>query len=143
MIDIFQELDNIDEKGTIKNVEKLLGLYRKLERMAGQEVSTKMTATYSSESRRSSGGHSDAVGDGVVRKVAAQQEIQKINEAVNKLSENHKDIIYEKYMKRTPQTSIMIYVSLCMSESTFYRELKKAKLEFAEVYEYRKLVVNK
>ena len=143
MIDIFQELDDIDEKATIKNVEKVLRLYRKLERMAGEEVSTKMIATYSSESRRSSGGHSDAVGNGVSRKVAAQQEIEKINKAIKNLSENHQEIIFEKYMKRASQTDIMIYVSLCMSESTFYRELKKAKLEFAEVYEDRKLVVNK
>lgn len=142
MIDIFQELDDIDEKATIKNVDKVLSLYRRLERMAGEDVETKMTSTCSFEPRRGSGGHSDAVGNGVTRKVAAQQEVQKITEAINKMQSDHRQLLFERYMKRRPQTDIMIFVSLNLSESTFYRELNRARVSFAEGYDGGKLLEN-
>lgn len=141
MLDIFLEVDNIDKKATKENVDELLNLYRRLARMADEEYMPKMTATYSFEIKGSGGSISDQIGEVVSRKFAAQQEIIKITKAINKLNSYHRQLLFERYMKRRPQTDIMIYVGLNLSESTFYRELEKAQLEFAEAYDDGRLLV--
>lgn len=135
MLDIFLEVDNIDKSATKESVDELLNLYRRLARMADEEFIPKMTATYSFEIKGSGGGVSDSLGEAISRSVSAQQEINKIMKAVNKLNSYQRQLIFEKYIKRRQQTDIMIYIGLNMSESTFYRELEKAQLEFAEAYE--------
>lgn len=141
MLDIFLEVDNIDKKATKENVDELLNLYRRLARMADEEYMPKMTATYSFEIKGSGGGVSDSLGEAISRSVSAQQEINKIMKAVNKLNSYQRQLIFEKYIKRRQQTDIMIYIGLNMSESTFYRELEKAQLEFAEAYDDGRLLV--
>lgn len=141
MLDIFLEVDNIDKKATKENVDELLNLYRRLARMADEEYMPKMTATYSFEIKGNGGSISDQIGEAVSRKFAAQQEIIKITKAINKLNSYHRQLLFERYMKRRPQTDIMIYVGLNLSESTFYRELEKAQLEFAEAYDDGRLLV--
>lgn len=139
MLDIFLEVDNIDKSATKENVDELLNLYRRLARMADEEFIPKMTATYSFEIK-GSGGVSDSLGEAISRSVSAQQEINKIMKAVNKLNGYQRQLIFEKYIKRRQQTDIMIYIGLNMSESTFYRELEKAQLEFAEAYDGGRLL---
>lgn len=139
MLDIFLEVDNIDKNATKENVDELLSLYRRLARMADEEFIPKMTATYSFEIK-GSGGTSDSLGEAISRSVSAQQEINKIMKAVNKLNSYQRQLLFEKYIKRRQQTDIMIYIGLNMSESTFYRELEKAQLEFAEAYEEGRLL---
>lgn len=142
MLDIFLEVDNIDKSATKENVDELLNLYRRLARMADEEFIPKMTATYSFEIKGSGGGVSDSLGEAISRKISAQQEIHKIMKAINKLNGYHRQILFERYMRRCPQTDIMIYVSLCMSESSYYRELAKAQLEFADAYDEGRLIRN-
>ncbi|MFL2071176.1 ArpU family phage packaging/lysis transcriptional regulator [Marinilactibacillus psychrotolerans] len=141
MLDIFLEVDNIDKKATKENVDELLSLYRRLARMADEEYMPKMTATYSFEIKGSGGGVSDSLGEAISRSVSAQQEINKIMKAVNKMNSYQRQLIFEKYIKRRQQTDIMIYIGLNMSESTFYRELEKAQLEFAEAYDNGRLLL--
>lgn len=141
MLDIFLEVDNIDKSATKENVDKLLSLYRRLARMADEEFIPKMTATYSFEVK-ASGGVSDSLGEAISRSVSAQQEIKKIVKALNKLNSYQRQLLFEKYIKRRQQTDIMIYIGLNMSESTFYRELEKAQLEFAEAYDDGRLLLN-
>lgn len=140
MLDIFMEVDNIDKKATKENVDELLSLYRRLARMADEEFLPKMTATYSFEIKGSGGGVSDSLGEAISRRIASQQEIHKITKAINKLNGYHRQLLFEKYIRRRQQTDIMIYVGLAMSESTYYRELEKAQLEFAEAYDNGRLL---
>lgn len=137
MLELFM---NIDKKATKENVVKLLKLYRRLVRMADEEFLPKMTATYSFEPKGTGGGISDPLGESISNKVAAQEEINRIVKAINKLSSQNRKLLYMKYMKRNVLSDIYIYVDLSMSESTYYRELDRAYIEFSEAYDDGKLM---
>lgn len=67
MIDIFPEIRRHRRKSNNQKRWKFLSLYRRLERISGERITT-----CSYKSRHSNGGYSDAVGNSVTLKVAAQ-----------------------------------------------------------------------
>lgn len=137
MLDLFA---GINKEFTKQNVDELMKLYRRLLRMADKEFTPKMTATYSFEPKSYTGTNPDTIGDAVTRKIVAQEELNKIVEAVNKLNTYNRQLLYLKYMNKIELSDVKIYTELNMSESTFYRELGKAQLEMAEAYEGGKLL---
>ena len=129
----------IDKEKTKENVHNFLSYYRNLARLADEEYTPKVTATYSLE-LKSPGGPSDNVGNAVARKVTAEQELWKIGRAMNKLNAYERQMLHERYIRRKPWTDVMIYMSLNLSESTYYRELEKAQMSFAEAYDSGRLL---
>ncbi|WP_225743358.1 ArpU family phage packaging/lysis transcriptional regulator [Marinilactibacillus sp. Marseille-P9653] len=132
MLELFM---GINKEITKDNADELMKLYRRLLRMADKEFTPKMTATYSFEPKSYTGTNPDTIGDAVTRKIVAQQELNKIVEAINKLNSYNRQLLYLKYMNKVELSDVKIYTELAMSESTFYRELEKAQLELAEAYE--------
>lgn len=134
---------SIDKNKTKSNVDTLLKLYRRLLRMAQENHIPTITEDYTFEIEDSVMEVSNQLEGEKTRKLIAQQELQRIAKAINQIDSYHRRILYEKYLVSRPQTNIMIYMDLGISESKFYRDLEKAKLLFAKVYEDRKLIVNK
>nr|DAY95575.1 MAG TPA: transcriptional regulator [Caudoviricetes sp.] len=133
-------LPEIDEKKTKSNVKSLLCNYRSFVRLASEEYIPKVTATYSFELKSFTGTVSRATENAVVRKVAAEQELVKISKAMNKLNAYDRQLIFDKYMDKRELTDTDIYLNYNTSSSSFYRELDKALLKFAEAYESGVLV---
>ncbi len=74
--------------------------------------------------------------------MAAEQELDKIREAINAISDAYqRQIIIEKYCKRHIKSDIEIYMDLGYTESEFYRLLENGILEFAESYRNGNLLV--
>jgi len=130
----------IDKEKTKKNVHRLLSHYRSMARLADEEYTPRITATYSFEPK-APGGISDTVSQSVSRKVTAEREIWKIGRAMNKLNAYQRQLLHDRYIDRREMTDTMIYYDLSMSERTFYRELGKAQIEFAEAYDDGRLLV--
>lgn len=112
-------------------------------RIAGEEYTPKVTATYSFELKSFTGTVSRATENVVVRKVTAEQTIAKISAAMNKLNAYDRQLIYDKYMNKNEPSDISIYVDYSMSPSSFYRELDRALIKFAEAYENGTLLIDK
>lgn len=133
----------IDKEKTKKEVRELLTCYRSMIRIAGDEYVPKVTATYSLELKCFTGQVSCATENAVVRKITAEQELVKIAKAMNRLNAYDRQMIYDRYMNKMELTNTAIYLDYKMSERTFYRELDKALLRFAEAYENGSLLAEK
>lgn len=129
----------IDEAKTKENVDRILSFYRTMTRIADEEYTPRITATYSLE-LKAPGGISDNVGDAVTKKVTAESELLKIAKAMNKLNAYYRQLLHGRYIDKKQLSDVMIYMDLGMSESTYYRLLGKAQLEFAEAYENGRLL---
>lgn len=64
----------------------------------------------------------------------ANDELKKIDKAVRRLSKIDKLIIKRKYLQVEEHANIRIYIDIHMSESTFYRNLNIALMNFHEAY---------
>ncbi|SFB90461.1 phage transcriptional regulator, ArpU family [Alkalibacterium subtropicum] len=135
---MFPEIDNEKTKG---NVHRLLSHYRSMARLADEEYTPKITATFSLELKGSGGKPSDQVGNAVARKVTAERELWKIGRAMNKLNAYHRQLLHDRYIDKREFTDVMIYMDLGMSKSTYYRELENSLIEFAESYDSGRLLV--
>jgi len=131
----------IDKEKTKENVHRLLSHYRSMARLADEKYTPKITATYSFELKAP--GVSDNVGNAVARKVTAERELWKIGRAMNKLNAYQRQLLHDRYIDRREMTDTMIYYDLGMSEATYYRELGRAQLEFAESYDGGRLLIEK
>jgi len=69
-----------------------------------------------------------------LRRIRSNDELDKINSAVKKLSEIEKTIINRKYIQIDEWNNIKISTSMFISESSFYRKLNKALAHFHEIY---------
>lgn len=63
--------------------------------------------------------------------------------AINKCDEMEREILYKKYVNYNGNYCIKIYIEMNVSESTFYRHLESALLQFAEAYNQGELLVYK
>lgn len=134
--------NNINRNQTKKAAYKKLSQYRRLQRIAGEPYSPKVTTTYSFEPKSSTGSPSRQTETMVLRKVAAEQELDKIREAINAICDPYqRQIIIEKYCSKYIKSDIEIYMDLDYTESEFYRLLEGGILEFAESYRNGNLLV--
>lgn len=131
----------IDKEKTKENVHRLLSHYRSLARLADEEYTPKITASYSLE-MKSPGGISDSVSRAVTMKETAERELWKIGRALNKMNDRRR-LLHDRYIDKRELSDIRIYMDLGMSEATYYRELGKAQMEFAEAYDGGRLLEEK
>jgi len=130
----------VDRGLTKLNVDRLLSQYRTMVRLADEEYTPRITATYSLD-LKAPGGISDNVSKAVMRRVVAEQELWKIGRAMNKLDAYNRQLLHDRYISREKKSDIQIYSDLNLSESTFYKELTEAMIEFAEAYDSGRLLV--
>lgn len=136
-------IPEIDNEKTKRNAAEVLGIYRRLARMANEEFVPKVTASYSFELKGFTGTVNNAVENSIIRKVTAEQELEKVVKGLNKLNSYHRQLIFMRYMQRNELTDIQIYLNLNMSERSFYREMDKALICFAEAYDNGRLLAEK
>lgn len=112
----------IDKSLTKRNAYEVLSLYRRYSRMAGEEYTPKITATYSLEPKATSFSNSKQTETQVTRRVAAWDEMQAITKAINRIIDPYvRQILIEKYFKWQIKSDYIIYTELGYSESEFYR----------------------
>lgn len=135
----------LDENKTLKNVEKLLKSYRRLVIIAGAEFEPKVTATYSFEPRNFTGVTNKPIENYVIRKVAAQKVVEKIEKALNGIIDAEiAQAMYLKYCQSKQLYDYEIYNNMLhISETEFYRRIHVGKMFFAERYDDGKLQVYK
>ncbi|CYU66627.1 ArpU family phage packaging/lysis transcriptional regulator [Streptococcus suis] len=135
---LFKEIDKYFTK---KNAYEVLELYRRYARMAGEEYTPKLTATYSFEPK-SSGFTNKTTEIQVTNRVAACDELEEITKAINRVIDPYiRQILIEKYCKWHIKQDKAIYTDLGYSESEFYRMLERGAIEFAENYRGGELLV--
>lgn len=125
--------EEIDKELTKRNVSYILSRYHNIKRLSGS-YTPKVTASYSIVPRSSTGLTSDPVGDAVTRKITAEETLKDIEKAFNCLPGESRKRLYFKYLAEDRQYDYQIYTSQNISRNTYYRELEKAQLEFAEAY---------
>ncbi|MCO7126043.1 hypothetical protein NIE88_09670 [Sporolactobacillus shoreicorticis] len=69
-----------------------------------------------------------------------EKELIKIQISLNKLSKMERKLIYDKYICVEKKSDIALYLSYSISESTFYRNLNRALIHFAEAYDCGKIL---
>nr|DAY36895.1 MAG TPA: transcriptional regulator [Caudoviricetes sp.] len=120
---------------TKENAKRTLKTYRNFLRIAGEEYSPKVTATYSLEPKSAPSSPSRQIENMVLRRVSAQQELEHIADAINRLSDaNLSQILVERYCRLRFKQDKEIYPALGYSSSEYYRLLDQALYEFAEAY---------
>lgn len=138
-------LTEFDRKATKKKAHQLLSSYRMLIRIAGENDMPKIASNYLFEPEKDKddlyflGTKTDTMN----RSLLAKNEIIKIREGINRLDEHNRQILYDKYINIDRPTNISIYMKYHISESTFYRDLEKASICFAEAYNNGELIVEK
>ena len=134
---------DIDKKQTLRRVRKKLRHYHSLKRIAGEEYSPKVTATYSLEPRSSGGTPNKAVEEMVIRKIRAEQELEQIEEAINKISAAYcRQILVMKYLEEPEEVKdFVIYTDLGYPRSEYFQLKERAMMEFAECYRNGALLV--
>lgn len=132
-------LPELNEKATRENVKNLLGQYHSLRRLAGEQYEQKLTANYTLEPK-GSGGISRPVENVVARKMTAIQIIENIHQALNCLSKEERQLLWNHYTVNIP-SDYEIIENYSISPATYYRKLEKAQLSFAEVYSNGQLLI--
>lgn len=125
--------EEVNEEITKSNVNQLLSRYHNVKRLAGS-YTPKITSTYSLTPRSETGLTSDSTGDKVNLRGKAKEQLKEILKAFEALSLESRTRIYLKYMAEESLYDYQIYGSQNISKDTYYRELSKAQLEFAEAY---------
>lgn len=133
----------VDEIKTADKARALLNNYFRIERIAGESYSPRLTASYSQVPKGYTGTVSNPTEKMVARKLDAQSELVAIHEAVSLLSDQAQILIKAKYMNRADFSTVAVYMDLAMSESSFYRKMRIALVEFAEAYKCGTLLVYK
>lgn len=133
----------IDKEKTKQNVKNLLVHYHSLVRLAGEDYTPNITATYSFEPKSYTGTVSSQTENMVVRKMTAEKTLESVAKAMNKLNIYDRKLIHSKYMNVRVLKNTEIYLDFSISERTFYRELDKALIRFAEAYENGSLLAEK
>lgn len=132
--------EEVHEEITKNNVNNLLSRYHNIKRLAGS-YTPRVTSTYSLIPRSETGLTSDSTSDRVSLMAEAAEQLKEIERAYKSLSAKSKNRIYLKYMTEDNLYDYQIYNSENISKDTYYRELSKAQLEFAEAYKGGELMV--
>lgn len=81
--------------------------------------------------------------DAVERKVDADILLRGIQKSINALPLRSRQRIYLKYLSATRQYDYEIYSNQNISESTYYRELGQAQIDFSESFRNGELITYK
>ena len=132
--------EEVDKKKTKRKVDQLLSNYHRIRRVAGLPVEQKITASFSLEPFAPSNTPSNPIERGVIKKLEAEEILQDIHRAINCLTFTSRQRIYFKYISYDCAFDYEIYMNLNISKDTYYRELEKAQIEFAEAFQGGKLI---
>jgi len=133
----------IDEAATAQKAKGVLKNYTRIRSMANEKISVGTSNLSKTGYIKRKGSNSDAVGNSVARKVTAEQESKEIERALEMVSNEYKRLLKIKYDKRGFAPNIEIYMALGLSESMFYKRLRKGEIQFAEAYKGGMLLVFK
>lgn len=133
------EFPEIDKERTIQNVDQLLKKYHTFRRLSGQPVPQKLSSVISEEPRASGGRYTTE--DRIIDKIEYEQIYEDINDALRMLSANSQNLIWCKYLSDNRQPDYVYYSKMCISHTTYYDWLNKARMEFAEAYRSGELIV--
>ncbi|WP_048728738.1 ArpU family phage packaging/lysis transcriptional regulator [Carnobacterium sp. 1290_CSPC] len=131
----------VDEKATKEKVDSLLKNYHKIRRLSGMPIEQKVTATYSLDPKSFTGMNSSEIENGTIKKLDAVSLYRDINAAINTLDVYSRKRIYDKYINSTRFYDYEVYSAENISEATYYREVGKAMIEFAEAFQSGSLLV--
>ncbi len=125
----------VNEKATKDKVNSLLKNYHKIRRLSSMPIEQKVTATYSLDPKTFTDMNSSAIESGSIKKLDAVSLYQDINAAINTLDVYSRKRIYDKYINSTRLYDYEVYSAKNISEATYYREVGKAMIEFAEDFQ--------
>ncbi|HFI0466873.1 TPA: ArpU family phage packaging/lysis transcriptional regulator [Streptococcus suis] len=121
----------VDEKKTIATAKRYLKQYPRLKTIARSTTTLQSNWNISDKvkSRTISNTHEDRL----LNRIAITQEVEEIERAILCLDELYKTILTEKYIKRQ-KTDFVLYQDMNMSDTSFYRALRNALLDFACIF---------
>lgn len=125
----------VNEKATKDKVDSLLKNYHKIRRLSSMTIEQKVTATYSLDPKTFTDMNSSAIESGSIKKLDAVSLYRDINAAINTLDVYSRKRIYDKYINSTRFYDYEVYSAKNISEATYYREIGKAMIEFAEDFQ--------
>ncbi|MEY8370140.1 ArpU family phage packaging/lysis transcriptional regulator [Aerococcaceae bacterium 50-4] len=132
----------IVKRETKDNVDQLLSKFHTIRRLAGKPIEQKLTATYTIEPKSFTGVNSNPTEDAILAQTDAQVLYNDIIKAYNCLGPTSRKRLYNKYMSSNPKFDYEVYDGgeESISKATFYRDLEKAQIEFAEAYKNGELM---
>lgn len=131
--------EEIDREITKQNVDYLLSRYHNIRRLAGS-YTPRITATYSLTPRSETGLTSDSTSKMVGLRSKALEQLKEIEDALKLVSAEARKRLYFKYLSEDGAFDYEIYYDQNISKDTYYRQLEKAQLEFAEAYKGGELI---
>lgn len=131
-IELFKRLD---EEKTRQNVDSLLLQYWRLLRIVGTRYEPKLTATYKFDVVSHSNRYQNPIDSDLIKKEEIWQQLVDIWTAYDSLNAYGRQLLYDKYFSKEKLVDYLIYPKYGYSERTFYRNLRKVSVEFAEAYE--------
>lgn len=129
-------LPEIDEKATKQAVERVLEKYRIYKLQVSLDRLPTITADYSFMPRSYTGTTSDSTADAAIANIDYEREriqfLNRIHNAVNRLTPRERAIIIQAYLVDEPMYDYEVYTELNMSERQYYRIKSNAlhKLSF-------------
>lgn len=134
-------LDNIDKTATKDKVDALLKCYHRFRRLSGRQIEQSLTQQLSFMPRPDSTPQGSEIEFKVQRKIDAERLIKDINKAINAQELKSRRRLTDKYIEKAHLFDYEIYSRESISETTYYRELSKAQIGFAESYRDGELLV--
>ena len=133
---------NIDSESTLENAKRKLREYPRWKRIAGEAYKLDITQTFSDMPRNAGSSKGSSMESQVLRKVAAMNELDRIEKAINLCSKlDYAYLLKRKYCQRERETDYSIYTDFNWTEDMFYTYQRRALLEFAEAYSHGDLLV--
>lgn len=118
-------LPKIDEKATRKAVESVLEKYRIYKLQVSLDRLPTITADYSFMPRSYTGTTSNSTADAAIANIDYEREriqfLNKIHNAVNRLTPQERVIIIQFYLRDEPMYDYEVYTELNISERQYYR----------------------
>ncbi|MFI3088040.1 ArpU family phage packaging/lysis transcriptional regulator [Streptococcus sp. 2022WUSS037] len=121
----------VDEKKTIATTKRYLKQYPRLKTIA--RSTTALQSNWTVSDKVKSRTISNTQEDRLLNRIAVTQEVEEIERAISCLDEVYKTILTEKYIKRQ-KTDFVLYQDMNMSDTSFYRALRNALLDFACIF---------
>ncbi|MFC4771898.1 ArpU family phage packaging/lysis transcriptional regulator [Enterococcus hermanniensis] len=138
-MELFEEIDVRETKFKAK---RILASYRRLSRIAGQDE-INLRSPIISDMPRTPSSYTNKSEDATCIRVDAENELNEINAALNRISRISKEIISMTFCENEKLTAFAIGSELGYSERSIKDLKAEALLEFADVYRDGKLIVTK
>lgn len=129
-----------DVELTKANARRLLVNYAKFERLAKASQHTRLITTMSIDPHNRGDSRHSKIENATEKAIHAQEVIKNIHSALEVLSETSHRRLMNKFIRPTSLYDYVIYTDENISSSTYYREIERALIEFAECYNFGELL---